>query len=169
MTFTELANEVILRCGEGFQDYVERAKSHLVKNFEELIMGGAVGEQDYAGLIFEYTDGYSAKYKLSDIYAEATLLKIMSVFADTTKLDLLSNSERDNIAGLSDLVGKSYFYREGNFEFINCSSSSSLTFKFVKRFVPATAEENLYDSFTDNFLNKAIDATVETLYREINS
>jgi len=169
MTFTELANEVILRCGEGFQDYLERAKSHLVKNFEELIMGGAVGEQDYAGLIFDFTDTYSDTYDLNKIYTQSIFLKILSVFADTSKLDFLSNNEIDNLSGLSDLVGKSYYYKDKAVVFVNCEDSDNIKFKLVKRFVPDPAEENLYDSFTDNFLNKAIDATVETLYREINS
>jgi len=171
MTFTELAQEVLNRCGEGFQDYIERAGEHLKKNIEDLINNGAMGEADYPGLIVEYLDAYSVTIPLSSFFGSESyqLLKIMSVLVDDVKIDLISNAEYDVSAKLGSLFSKGYIYRSGEIQFVGIVSASGVRIRLVKRFVPATTEEDMLNSFTLRFIDALTDLTVQTLYKEINS
>ena len=169
MTFTELAQEVLNRCGEGFQDYIERAGEHLKKNIEDLINNGAMGEADYPGLIVEYNESFTAKIPLSTILRDYQLLKIVSVLVDAVKIDLISNAEYDVSDKLGSLFSKGYIYKSGQIQFVGIVSASGVRIRLVKRFVPATTEEDMLDSFTLRFIDALTDLTVQTLYKEINS
>lgn len=184
MTFTELAQEVLYRCGEGYQDYLDRAKAHLVKNFELLMLSSEMKETDYYGMIreVEFTTPENPLSVL-DIFDEESersvgMLRFMylqranaSLQVEKYKLDMITNDEYSNYSKISDFIERySYYMSESNFNFVtDFSLNDRLYFTYLKRYEQQSVETDLVDLFSDNFISKSIDLTVQSLYKEINS
>ncbi len=170
MTFTELAQEVLYRCGEGYQDYLSRCKEHLLKNIDDIINTGVMSERDYYGLILSFNDGYSNPYPIHDLLdGQYQMLKLLTVYVGSDKIDELSVNEKNVTSKLGTLFGKGYFYREGALTFLGISSASTISIEIIKRYTEPSPETDLRDTFTVKFTDALIDLTVQTLYKEINS
>lgn len=174
MTFLELTTELLNRCGEGYQDYLVEAKAILIKVFSDMIVNGAVTEDEYYGLIAKLpTTNFSSQYNVfADISQESdNLVKILSVEVDGVRLDQITNSEYTRRTQISNLLPFCYYYLDGKLYFINIPSTpipTSLSLRYIRRF-EETVSQDLNYLFTESFLNKALDLAVPIVYQEINA
>jgi hypothetical protein len=52
MTSTQLFTEILNRCGEGYENWTDRAKAHFKSAIIEIVKSGKFHETQYPGLIF---------------------------------------------------------------------------------------------------------------------
>lgn len=175
MTFLELTTELLNRCGEGYQDYLAEAKAILIKVFSDMIVNGAVTEDEYFGLIANTTAiGFTTPFPVYDvIQAEGfNFVKFLSVLVDNKVIDSITNAEYTRKTELGTLLPFSYYYMNGHLNFTNVPVHpdpipNELVIKYVKKYVEDT--EDLNYKFSNSFLNKALDLAVPIVYQEINA
>jgi len=174
MKMTDLANEVCYRLGEGYQNFQARAIVHLTKAFNDIILSGNATEDEYFGLIYNYTDTITEdKIAVNDITNSNIfdILKIISLFVGTTKYDQIDNIENERLSYLSNFIENAYYFNNGNLYLIGASGVSfNISIRIVKVYKeasPTPLELNNY--FTNSFLDKALDVAMKSLYNEINA
>lgn len=169
MKFTELATEVLNRCGEGYQDYLARCKEHLKFNFERMMNSPEFTDRDYYGLVKIYSDTFDGDpIEVNTINAD--LFKIISVQVKDVDYDFIEHEIIKNKERVSAFFSKQFYYFwDGGIIFASYEGEGEvLNIKYLQRYVPEIGPEtDLLNTFSDNFVNRAIDITVETMSKEI--
>lgn len=175
MTFTQLATELCNLCGEGYQDYINRAKEHLYRAFDNLILTGQAREDEYYGLINSATASFNLDEKIASFPELNTdnMVKIISVTVDGTPIDQLTNDEAVRAEQMPDFVANLCFYvQHGQMIFLNVPQTPPLPTNTKVTYVNKFKEEDPgYDVnklITNSFAEKALLIAKPTLLEEIN-
>lgn len=171
MTFTQLATEILYRCGEGYQDYLSRCKELLKTNFETMMLSNEFNDKDYYGQIKIYNAVFSGDpLEVEDI--DANLFRILSIKVDDVDYDFINHDVIRNLQRINAFLPNNYYYmRNGEIVFVyDEGEGETLEIKFLQKYTPETpTEADLLTVFSDNFINRSMDITVESMLREIRS
>lgn len=186
MTITELKNEILYRCGEGYENWGDRAEQAFRASVAELIGSNIYSGAEYHGLISQgsYTaSGGETSLEISALlganyelirFMEATLVRD----TDTYRADLASYAEHRAALLNTRLSNDSktwYLTNDETGTFVNFGEALVLADEI---FFTAIAwhsdffndgDVNASDFFSEYFLQSAISMAVEKLQRELKA
>ena len=187
MTVTELTNEILYRCGEGYENWGTRALAAFKAAVIDMIASGRYSLFDYHGA---YVQGSETISGSTDTIEMSTLIGVGREFIKSIELKLVAGSpsvttpvslgsKAEAMAAVLDTALASgikvwYFYADETGVFISLNetlTSGTIYFAFLTwdNTLLATGSNVVSDYFASEFLAAAIDLSVQRLTAELRS